>query len=173
MSRMYKQLDTLGFQSGQEFSIGFQEAQKLGAVVLLGDRPVQVTLQRLAAAVQQTGSSKLFNNKLDSVQMQAAGLDGTNMKMDAAGISQMMEKLKNRASVTMLMGILKEEVPLVYEAMVQERDQYMSEKLAKYLAKSGKQSAVAIVGIAHMDGIEHFLQTDYGYKLRPISAGKW
>eukprot|EP00953_Heterococcus_sp_UTEX-ZZ885_P024627 13459-Heterococcus_DN1.PRE.2 len=166
LSSLYKNLDGKGFESGKEFRVAIAEAQAVNAKILLGDRPVQKTLDALAAAIRATGYRKLISADLDAVQLQAAGLDpSSSLQMDRAGISSMMETLKTREKVRSLMTGIKSELPLLYNAMVRERDQYMATSLGGYLQTTGNKCAVGVVGIAHMDGIEEFLQQDFGYKL--------
>jgi pheromone shutdown protein TraB len=166
LSSLYKNLDGKGFESGKEFRVAIAEAQAVNAKILLGDRPVQKTLDSLAAAVRATGYRKLISADLDAAQLQAAGLDpSSSLQMDRAGISSMMETLKTREKVRSLMTGIKSELPLLYNAMVRERDQYMATSLGGYLQTTGNKRAVGVVGIAHMDGIEEFLQQDFGYKL--------
>jgi pheromone shutdown protein TraB len=76
-----------------------------------------------------------------------------NMSTNPQAISKMVEALKERATIRQLMGSLKTSLPEVYQALVAERDVYM----ASSLLKSGAKSAVAVVGMAHMDGIEREL----------------
>ena len=48
---MYRQLDSAGFSSGEEFRVAIEEGVRGGANIVLGDRDVDVTLNRLAQAV--------------------------------------------------------------------------------------------------------------------------
>ena len=81
--------------------------------------------------------------------------------------------MKERAVVGKVVGLLREEVPLAYEAMIGERDEYMANSIlgaveagppppgAGLTASSnpkGGLAMVGVVGIAHMDGIERRLQ---------------
>jgi pheromone shutdown protein TraB len=65
----------------------------------------------------------------------------------------MVEALKERSTIRQLMASLQTSLPEVYQALVAERDVYM----ASNLLKSGGKSSVAVVGMAHMDGIERVL----------------
>ena len=82
--------------------------------------------------------------------------DGT---LNKEAISSMVEAMKNRSNVKLLMAKLKSEAPYIYEAMVGERDKFMAEGI------DGEAGSVmvAVVGIAHMDGIERELK-DKGWK---------
>ena len=52
-----------------------------------------------------------------------------------------------------MMASLETELPAVYKAMIQERDEYM----ANSLRASPSKKIVAVVGIGHLDGIERYL----------------
>lgn len=66
-----------------------------------------------------------------------------------------------RQSLNEVMSIVKEEVPLVYDALIGERDIFM----AKSIALSKAESIVAVVGMAHMTGIERNLNSQFGYEI--------
>jgi pheromone shutdown protein TraB len=68
-------------------------------------------------------------------------------------LSVIVEKLKQRDLIISLMGILRAELPSVYDALVGERDSYMAESID---GSSGKLM-VCVVGMAHMNGIENNL----------------
>merc|ERR1719487_3028027 len=46
LKSLYKQLDDLGFQSGEEFVAAFEEAAQLESTLVLGDRDAKVTVRR-------------------------------------------------------------------------------------------------------------------------------
>ena len=87
------------------------------------------------------------------------GLDVSNTEnpdgsLNKEAIAGMVEKMKSRSNVKLLMGKLRSEAPYVYEAMVGERDAFMAEGIDG----AGGTTMVAVVGIAHMDGIEGYLK---------------
>jgi pheromone shutdown protein TraB len=83
---------------------------------------------------------------------------------DADQLRDTVELIKQRQTVRELMGLLEQELPLVYNAMLRERDEYMAKSL---LAANKAKLIVAVVGMAHMDGIEREL----GYSKVPCPAG--
>ncbi len=58
IGQFYKSVEKLGFTAGGEFKAAVEEGKKLQAKILLGDRDVDITLQRLATAVAQTNPDK-------------------------------------------------------------------------------------------------------------------
>lgn len=61
IGQFYKSLEKLGFKAGGEFQAAVEEAKALNARVLLGDRDVKITLQRLAAAIASTDPEKYLS----------------------------------------------------------------------------------------------------------------
>lgn len=54
LGSFYKNVEKLGFVAGGEFKAAVEEGQKIGARILLGDRDVDITLQRLSLAITAT-----------------------------------------------------------------------------------------------------------------------
>jgi len=52
---LYQKLNQMGFSSGQEFVVAVQEAKALNATLVLGDRGVDTTLQRLQESLDESG----------------------------------------------------------------------------------------------------------------------
>ena len=115
--------DKMGFVSGQEFLVAFEEAKNVGANILLGDRDVQVTLRRLSEALSKSELVKI--REIESPtrspaarELKARGIVVGNNPDD---IREAVEALKERQSVRVMMATLKQELPEVYTAMIQER----------------------------------------------------
>jgi len=73
--------------------------------------------------------------------------DGGETKSDVA---MGVEALKQRKTVREIMSTLRNALPELYTALVAERDQYM----ARSILETKATKTVAVVGMAHMDGIE-------------------
>jgi pheromone shutdown protein TraB len=58
LSQFYASVEKLGFTAGGEFQAAVEEANAIHAKILLGDRDVDVTLQRLAQALSNADSDK-------------------------------------------------------------------------------------------------------------------
>ena len=160
---MYKKLNKSGFNPGEEFVIAIQEGQKVGAQIILGDRDVEVTLQRLTQALGKTDIQALLqpNAELEatmaammpSSQQQLPRSDDANFKEE---MSVYVETMKAKENVKLLMVQLKRAAPELYEALVAERDEYMANGLDKL---SIFPTIVAVMGIAHVDGVEMVLKS--------------
>jgi len=167
---LYKKLNEMGFSSGQEFVVAVQEARALNATLVLGDRGVDQTLQRLQESLDESGwgavkSFASVQSQTSNAALIASEVDGNKgLGGDKESLEKTIESLKERETVRELMATLKQSLPKVYQALIAERDEFMSNSLLK----AGGKRTVAVVGMAHLDGIEAYLQ-DKGYAMAPCS----
>mmetsp|Transcript_27793 Transcript_27793/g.62263 ORF Transcript_27793/g.62263 Transcript_27793/m.62263 type:complete len:441 (-) Transcript_27793:70-1392(-) len=81
LGQFYNSVEKLGFTAGGEFKAAVEEARTSGATVLLGDRNVDVTLQRLASAISSVDGDR-FTALMEKM---AAAEDELGLKLDAPG----------------------------------------------------------------------------------------
>jgi TraB/PrgY/gumN family len=169
---MYQKLGNEGFQPGEEFIVAIKEGQKLGSTVVLGDQDVDVTLRRLAQAIRETDLGRLINPDSELEQsmreMLPVGADSSSSTIksipnSASELTQYVEVIKTKENVKKIMALLKNEAPAIYQVMVTERDTYMAAGLNTLNEFS---IITAVMGLAHVDGVESNLQRD-GWK--PVS----
>jgi len=166
LGQFYNSVEKLGFTAGGEFKAAVEEARTSGATVLLGDRNVDVTLQRLASAISSVDGDR-FTALMEKM---AAAEDELGLKLDAPGpdgvkkedLAVFVEGMKQKDSVNKLMGIIRSDVPEIYNALIGERDLYM----ANSLNGAASQSLMAVVGLAHVNGIEGYLK---GFGFQPLA----
>lgn len=127
---------------GSEFRIAYEEAMSYGAKVILGDRPVQITLQRTWAKMGLLHKTKF----LFCMFFQAIWLPSPEE------LNKMMRQMGDVDVLTLLIQEMSKTFPSLIETLVNERDLYMSSTLLK-VAKEHK-SVVAVVGRGHLSGIE-------------------
>ena len=73
--------------------------------------------------------------------------------MTPESMAQMSTDLRQRDNARAVAAYLKKAAPPVYDAMIGERDQYM----ARALEVAPGSKVVAVVGLAHVEGIERVL----------------
>ena len=169
----YSRLDSAGFDSGDEFVRAVNEGKKIGADIVLGDRDVEVTLRRVTEGLSRTDIRALLSpdseleQTLEGMFPTKAGaadlLTGQGQVSDAElkeELTSFVEAMKTKDNVRKIMGELKRVAPYLYEALVGERDIYMATGLN---GLNELETIVAVVGIAHADGIERTLQQN-GWK---------
>jgi hypothetical protein len=98
---------------GAEFRVAYEEAIKYGGKVILGDRPVQITLKRTWAKMPLWHKVKF----LYSILFQAVFLPG------AEELEKMLKDMDNVDMVTLVIQEMSKEFPTLMDTIVHERDQ--------------------------------------------------
>ncbi|XP_030544287.1 traB domain-containing protein-like isoform X1 [Rhodamnia argentea] len=131
---------------GAEFRVAFEEAMKYGGKVILGDRPIQVTLRRTWGKMPLWHKIKLIYSLL----FQAVFLPSPE------DLNKMLKDLDDVDMLTLVIQEMSKEFPTLMETLVHERDQYMSWTLLKVAREHS--SVVAVVGKGHLAGIRKHWQ---------------
>ena len=149
-----------------------------------GDRDVEVTLRRLTRALTKTDIRKLFsadsevNSSMESLLPEGMksqlkeGSGNSGERASSTGIEDMVvekaefqtfiETMKAKENVKTIMNGLKQTAPEIYNAMVAERDVYMGQGLDELdltLKDINVDETVAVMGMAHVDGVEQYLES--------------
>ena len=138
--------EQLGMAPGGEFRAGYEEAKKIGADIILGDRLVGITFKRVLASLS-------FWRKLRFAFVLFKGLT------DRLEITpEEVEQLKSRDMVQLLMGELTHGFPEVVEVFVNERDRILAHSLmvSANCAQEPHGEAVTVVGVmgmGHVSGV--------------------
>ncbi|CAM8909196.1 unnamed protein product [Rhodiola kirilowii] len=131
----------LGVVPGAEFQVAFNEAKKYGGKIVLGDRPVEITMRRLWEPMPLWQKMTLLGTLYISTLFLPSA-DKLNAMIIEKDISDVIPK-KTKC------------FPNIMErTLVHERDQYMSSRLLTYASESS--SVVAVVGKAHLGGIKKY-----------------
>lgn len=155
---------------GSEFRVAFEEASKYGGKVILGDRPIQITLRRTWAKMPLWHKTKLVYSLL----FQALFLPSPE------DLTKMLKEMDDVDMLTLVIQEMSKEFPTLMETLVHERDLYMSSTLLR--VASEHSSVVAVIGKGHMQGIKkhwkqpvevkHLLGVDLPSQKPAISAVK-
>ncbi|CAA0374099.1 unnamed protein product [Arabidopsis thaliana] len=127
---------------GAEFRVGFEEANKYGGRVFLGDRSVQITLQRTWGKMPLWHKIKLVY----SIVSQAVFLPNPKE------LEKMLKDLGDGDMLTLAIQEMSTEFPTLMETLVHERDKYMAYQLLRIASEHS--SVVAVVGRGHLQGIK-------------------
>lgn len=127
---------------GAEFRVAYEEATKYGGKVILGDRPVQITLRRTWGKMPLWHKTKLVSSLL----FQAISLPSPE------SLNQMLKEMDDVDVITLVIQEMSKQYPTLMETLVHERDKYMSSALLK--VASEHNSVVAVVGKGHLPGIK-------------------
>ncbi|XP_022726132.1 traB domain-containing protein-like [Durio zibethinus] len=132
---------------GSEFRVAFEEAMKYGGKVILGDRPVQITLHRTWGKMPLWHKTKL----LYSLLFQAVFLPSPE------DLNKMLKDMDDVDMLTLVIQEMSKEFPTLMETLVHERDQFMSSTLLRIASEHS--SVAAVVGKGHLQGIrKHWKQ---------------
>ncbi|KAG6466426.1 hypothetical protein ZIOFF_075782 [Zingiber officinale] len=145
---------------GAEFRIAYEETMGYGGKIILGDRPVHITLKRTWGKMSLWARTKFLVNIL----FQTVFLPSTDelnkmvMKLTLDNdptIKSSLFQLKDMDNVDMLTLVIQEmskAFPTLMDTLLHERDMYMSSTLLKVAREHS--SVVAVVGKGHLAGIK-------------------
>lgn len=139
----------LGVAPGGEFRAGYEEARRIGADIILGDRLVGITFKRVLASLS------LWKKLRFMILLFQALTDKTDMTPEA------VEKLKSSDMVQLLMGELTSNFPELYEVFVNERDKILAHSLMVSANCANEPygppvTVVGVMGIGHMTGVSSY-----------------
>ncbi|XP_038981846.1 traB domain-containing protein-like isoform X2 [Phoenix dactylifera] len=134
--------DKLEVFPGSEFRVAFEEAMSYGAKVILGDRPVHITLRRTWGKMTLWHRAKF----LYYILFQAIFLP------DPEDLNKMLKEMDDVDMLTLVIQEMSKAFPTLMETLLHERDMYMSSTLLKVAREHS--SVVAVVGKGHLSGIK-------------------
>ena len=134
----------LGVTPGDEFRAARETAELQGARLILGDRPVRVTLARTWRALS-TWERVRF-----AWLLLVSGAD----VLSADKLRKHVDPLSDSDVVTEALREMADAFPSMMGPLIHERDEYMVAKLRGAATSPGVRDVVAVVGRGHCDGIE-------------------
>nr|HEX4317271.1 TraB family protein [Kofleriaceae bacterium] len=129
----------LGVKPGAEMVAALDSARELGARVALIDRDLEVTLKRAWSALSLTQRALL-----------AASI-GIALVRTGPITAEAVEALKDPKARAQVIDELARAMPEIKEAVLDERDRYMADRMLE--AGRGANRVVAVVGAAHVPGM--------------------
>ena len=131
------------------------ECDASGARLVLGDRDQDATIRALRDAIDLADVLKLLAG--------GGGVDKTALDPELAALfsgadwrdpARAVETLKTRKATAAMAAAMRAQFPRVARAMLDQRDDVMTERLLEAArAEGGENKIVAVVGMAHMDGV--------------------
>lgn len=193
LTRTYRaaeeQLDASG---GGEFLAAIRAAETYAGchTLVLADRSSVTTIQRALALAWDSGDMWGLYQRLDAanreemkeleakVAQEVLGKSPSSSHSDSITEEErkqvmiaMMEQLKDDAQFRdRLFARLEREAPEFTQAFLNERDYIMGECILRSLRKEGVKNIVAVVGLAHVMGIEKHLQAAFRNETLPLVA---
>jgi len=132
--RMAKQFD---INPGQEMIQGIESAKELDAELVLADRNIQITFARIWNGIGLKGKAKLLMQIIFSIFSNESITE------------EELEKMKSQDMLNSMLQELTDTFPRLKKPLIDERDQYLSEKIRQ----APGDKVVAVLGAAHVPGI--------------------
>jgi len=146
MTAFQKRLGSrLGVKPGSEMFEAANVAEKLNSELVLADRDVKITLQRTWRGMRFWGKMKILGQLL------------TSLFIREEISKEEIEKLKESDALSEAMKMLAEQSPEMKRILIDERDQYMAEKIRQSMGKL----VVAVVGAGHVKGLTAELENKH------------
>lgn len=135
----------LGTDPGAEMRAAVDGARTRRLPVLLIDREIAVTMKRVYRGVGWWSRAKLVASLFDSVL--------TRRRIS----EQEIERLKQGDMLESIVSQFSEEARDLFVPLIEERDRYMSLRLAAESADNGYRNILAVVGAGHVRGMRRHL----------------
>ena len=146
MTAFQKRLGSkIGVKPGSEMLEAANVAEKLDSELVLADRDVKITLQRTWRGMRFWGKMKILGQLL------------TSLFIREEISKEEIEKLKESDALSEAMKMLAEQSPEMKRILIDERDQYMAEKIRQSMGKL----IVAVVGAGHVKGLTAELENKH------------
>ncbi|WP_404456313.1 TraB/GumN family protein [Oceanobacillus kapialis] len=140
--RMAKQF---GINPGQEMIQGIASAKETGAELVLADRNIQTTFSRIWRGIGLKGKAILL------MQVIAGIFSKENISEEE------LEKMKKQDTINAILNEFTEHFPELKTPLIDERDQYLSQKIKEAPGKK----VVAVLGAAHVPGIKEEIKREH------------
>jgi len=135
-----------GVATGEEFRAARKAAEEIGAQIVLGDRPIEITLQRAWDALRWDESLRLAMTFIQAM---------TTSNLDAS--EETLEALRTDDALSAMFKEMGHRFPSLLQPLIHERDMYLAWSLKRSKAVNGSRSVVGVVGKGHLRGIVHAL----------------
>ena len=146
MTAFQKRLGSqLGVKPGAEMLSAAEASERVNSELLLADRDVKITLQRTWRGMPFWGRMKVLSQLLASLFI----------REDIS--KEEIEKLKESDALSEAMQMLTDQSPDMKRILIDERDQFMAEKIRQ---APGKR-IVAVVGAGHVKGLTGELEREH------------
>ena len=140
---------------GREFIAAYECSQEVEAELILGDRPIEITLRRAYDALTPIERGRLLTLVLSIfLNINVPSAEVLKEKID--------EAVENEASLATWMNDFENLFPTISEPLIRERDRYMAWVAKRSKAVNGKKRVVLVAGRGHIDGILKAIKEDQG-----------
>ncbi|TKY51257.1 TraB domain-containing protein [Spatholobus suberectus] len=137
---------------GDEFRAARKASEEVGAQIVLGDRPIEITLQRVWKAMK-------WNEKLSLMLSIIRGIaSSSNISINKLKL----QEPSSDDSTFQLYEQLSFSYPSLLSPLIHERDTYLAWSLKRSKAVNNSKMVVGVIGKGHMNGVIYALLSDTG-----------
>lgn len=144
-NRLAKQF---GIKPGAEMIQGIESAKEINAKLVLADRNIQITFSRIWGKIGFKGKAMLL----------LSIFAGIFSREDIS--EEELEKMKSQDMIDSMLQEFTESFPRLKEPLIDERDQYLAQKIKHAPGKK----VVAVLGAAHVPGIKKEINKEHDLK---------
>ncbi|MHA1719030.1 MAG: TraB domain-containing protein, partial [Promethearchaeota archaeon] len=134
--------ESLGMIPGMEMISAINAVRQHGIKIKLIDRPIMETFQRLN---QLKDSAR--EEKSEFIQM----LKENPINTEESEIYDLIEDFKKPGFIKQLIKEFKETYPHLNKILIDERNEYMADQIAKYVFEHPSHRILVIVGAGHLE----------------------
>jgi pheromone shutdown protein TraB len=150
---------------GAEFAAARAAAEACGATLVLGDRPVEITLRRALAAASGAERARALRLLAPLLLPRAPGAPPPQ-ELAALTPAALDALLPDADAVSALFARFAADFPSLAAPLVHERDAYLAWSLCRSKAVCGAAGVLGVVGAGHLRGVAWALQHEGGAPLR-------
>ena len=129
-----------GIMPGKEMLSAVDVAEAFEIPVQFIDRPIQQTFERIQVLGDLIGKEQ--NALVGSMEKDSLSKDD---------IREMVEDIKDPQNVRQIIANFKSEYPELYRVLIEERNEYMAEKIVSYANKYPLHRIIVVIGGGHVE----------------------
>nr|XP_027103866.1 uncharacterized protein LOC113725078 isoform X5 [Coffea arabica] len=134
-----------------QFRAARKAAEEIGAQMVLGDRPIEITLER-------AWNSLIWKEKLSLLTSVIGGLTS----LSDLSMKTLKESSAREENCFQLYEQLSFSYPSLLQPLIHERDTYLAWSLKRSKAVNNSKQVVGVIGKGHMNGVIYSLISDQG-----------
>ncbi|XP_061371704.1 uncharacterized protein LOC133314273 isoform X2 [Gastrolobium bilobum] len=137
---------------GDEFRAARKASEEVGAQIVLGDRPIEITLQRAWKALKWTDKLSLVISVVRGITS-SSDISTNKLELQEASTDDGTFQLYEQLSLS---------YPSLLPPLIHERDTYLAWSLKRSKAVNNCKRVVGVIGKGHMNGVIYALVSDTG-----------
>ncbi|XP_021765183.1 traB domain-containing protein isoform X2 [Chenopodium quinoa] len=146
---------------GDEFRAARMVSEEIGAQIVLGDRPIEITLERAWNSLKWAEKLSLVSSVIQGITS-SSETSTANVKESGTDDNpyQLYEKLSSA-------------YPSLLQPLILERDTYLAWSLKRSKAVNNCKRVVGVIGKGHLNGVIYALISDLGdLRFRDLAGNK-